>query len=264
MPALRQSFSWWCFANRGVEPDALLAGAAQIGYEGVDLIDESLWPLAQKHGLTIAAIGGHTSIENGLNRLENASRIEKELRASIAKATQWKIPVVLCFAGNRAPALDDATGSIICAETLSRIAPVAADAGVVLALELLNSKVDHAHYQGDHTAWGVELCQRVNSPAFQLLYDIYHMQIMEGDVIRTIRQHHSHFVHYHTAGVPGRGQPDGTQELHYPAIYRAIIETGYSGFISHEFLPKSDPLQALKSAFTDCVNSQDIDCKSLA
>ena len=255
MSALRQSFSWWCFTNRGLEPEALLAGAAKIGYQGVDLIDEPLWPLAQRHGLTIAAIGGHASIEDGLNRRENATRIEKELRANIAKAAQWKIPVVLCFAGNRAPNLSNETGLTICAETLSRIVSVAADAGVVLVLELLNSKVDHAGYQGDHTAWGVELCRRVNSPSFKLLYDIYHMQIMEGDIIRTIQTQHPFFAHYHTAGVPGRGQPDEQQELHYPAIYRAIAKTGYSGFVSHEFSPNGDPLVALQRAFEDCAKA---------
>lgn len=255
MPPLRQSFSWWCYANRGVEPEALLAGAAQIGYHGVDLIDESLWPLAQKHGLTVCAINGHGSIEDGLNRRENAARIEKELRINIAKASQWKIPVVLCFAGNRAYTASDETGLAICAETLSRIAPFAADAGVVLAFELLNSKIDHPDYQGDHTAWGVELCQRVNSPAVRLLYDIYHMQIMEGDIIRTIQTQNAMFAHYHTAGVPGRCQPDENQELNYPAIYRTIAKTNYAGFISHEFPTDRDPLTTLKLAFDDCAKA---------
>jgi hydroxypyruvate isomerase len=252
MAALRQSFSWWCFANRGLEPEALLKAARKIGYEGVDLIDEPLWPMALKQGLTIAAIGGHASIEDGLNRRENAARIEKELRASIAKAAEWKIPVVLCFAGNRSASISDEEGLAVCAETLGKVISTAAEAGVTLALELLNSKVDHRGYQGDHTAWGVELCRRVNSPAFRLLYDIYHMQIMEGDVIRTIQSDHAFFAHYHTAGVPGRGQPDQTQELYYPAIYRAIGQTGYRGFVSHEFLPKGDPREALKAAFEDC------------
>jgi hydroxypyruvate isomerase len=252
MSALRQSFSWWCYANRGIEPEALLTGAREIGYEGVDLVDEPLWPLARKAGLTISAIAGHASIEDGLNRRENAARIEKELRSNIAKASQWETPIVLCFAGDRAHSASDEAALIICAETLDRIAPVAVDAGVVVALELLNSKVDHAGYQGDHTAWGVELCRRVNSPAVKLLYDIYHMQIMEGDIIRTIQNHHASFAHYHTAGVPGRGQPDTNQELSYPAIYRAIAQTGYVGFISHEFIPDRDPLVALKSAFDDC------------
>jgi hydroxypyruvate isomerase len=251
MKTLRQSFSWWCFANCGLEPDALLAGAAQIGYQGVDLIDESLWPLVQKHGLTVCAAGGHQSIAEGLNRRENAERIEKEIRGNIVKAQQWKIPVLICFSGNRA-GQDDEAGLSICAETLGRVAPQAAEAGVVLAMELLNSKVDHADYQCDHTAWGVELCQRVNSPAVKLLYDMYHMQIMEGDIIRTIQTHHACFAHYHTAGNPGRGQPDETQEIFYPAIYRAITATGYQGFISHEFRPQRPALEALQLAYTAC------------
>ena len=251
MKPLRQAFSYWCFSNRGVEHDELLAGAACLGYEGVDLIDEVLWPVAQRHGLAITAIGGHGSIEDGLNRSENAPRIERELRDNIAKARQWKIPVLICFSGNRYGGADDKAGLDQCAKTLARIAPEAAEAGVVLAMELLNSKVDHGKYQCDHTAWGVELCRRIDSPAVKLLYDIYHMQIMEGDIIRTIQANHDYFAHYHTAGNPGRGQPDTMQEISYPAIYRAIAQTGYSGIVSHEFLPAGDPLDALKKAFDD-------------
>jgi hydroxypyruvate isomerase len=251
MSRLRQSFSWWCFANRGIDDETLLAAAARIGYEGVDLIDEHLWPAAQRHGLVVTAVGGHRSIESGLNRGENAARIDGELRASIAKAQQWKIPIVICFSGNRYADADDQAGLDRCAETLARLAPVAAEAGVILAMELLNSKVDHGGYQCDHSAWGVELCRRVNSPAVKLLYDIYHMQIMEGDIIRTIQASHPFFAHYHTAGNPGRGQPDATQEIFYPAIYRAIALTGYTGFIAHEFIPQGDPLAAMKKAFDD-------------
>jgi hydroxypyruvate isomerase len=245
---MRQSFSWWSFANRGVAPDDLLAAARKIGYEGVELIDEALWPAAQKHGLIISAAGGHQSIDDGLNRPEHAARIEQELRASIAAARQWKIPVLICFAGNRRGVSDEA-GREQAAKTLSRLAPAAADAGVVLALELLNSRVDHPGYQGDRTAWGVELCRRVDSPAVRLLYDIYHMQIMEGDLIRTIEANHEWIAHYHTAGNPGRGQPDETQEIFYPAVYRAIAKSGYAGFIGHEFVPPGDPLAALRRAF---------------
>jgi hydroxypyruvate isomerase len=251
MNPLRQSFSWWCFANRGLEPEALLAAAVKIGYEAVDLIDEKFWPLAQQHGLRIAAVNGHGSIGNGLNRPENATRIEEELKASIIKAEQWKIPLLICFSGNRG-GIDDATSLAQSAETLSRVAPIAQNAGVTLVMELLNSKVDHADYQGDHTAWGVKMIEQVNSPAVKLLYDIYHMQVMEGDVIRTIQKNHPHFGHYHTAGNPGRGQPDERQELNYPAIYSAILATGYEGFIGHEFLPTGDVPEALERAFTAC------------
>jgi len=251
MSAMKQSFSWWCFENRGVDADTLLAHAAKIGYHAVDLIDESLWPLVRKHGLSLGAQNGHATLDDGLNRGKNSERIEKELRANIAKAKQWKIPVLICFSGQRHGATDVA-GYKQCAETLLKVAPLAADVGVVLAMELLNSKVDHKEYQCDHTEWGVQMCRRVNSPAVKLLYDIYHMQIMEGDLIRTIQTHHEFFAHYHTAGNPGRNEPDETQEINYPAVYRAIAKTGYTGLIAHEFVPKGDPLVALEKAFKDC------------
>jgi hydroxypyruvate isomerase len=248
---ISQSFSWWCFANRGIAPETLLYGAARMGYNGVDLIEEALWPLVKRHGLSISAINGHGTISEGLNRRENSVRIEKELRANIIKAEEWSIPVLICFSGNRSGA-SDAAGLEQCAETLGRVAPVARDAGVTLAIELLNSKVDHPDYQCDRTAWGLDLCRQVNSPAVKLLYDIYHMQVMEGDIIRTIQSCHAHIAHYHTAGNPGRGQPDKVQELYYPAIYKAIAATGYRGVISHEFLPAIDPLKALENALDEC------------
>jgi hydroxypyruvate isomerase len=248
---IRQAFSYWCFANRGVEPEALLTGAAKIGYAAVDLIDGSLWPLVRKAGLELAAVNGHGTIDDGLNREENFTRIEQELRANLAKAREWKFSALICFSGRRRGQSDEA-GLEQCAKSLKRLAPLAEDAGVVLAVELLNSKVDHADYQCDRSAWGIELCRRVASPAVKLLYDVYHMQIMEGDLVRTIRDGHEFFAHYHTAGNPGRGQPDATQEIHYPAVYRAIAETGYSGYIAHEFIPKGEPLTALEAAFRDC------------
>jgi hydroxypyruvate isomerase len=248
---IRQSFSWWCVAHRGLEAEELLAGAAKIGYAAVELIDESLWPLARQAGLAIATTGGHGTIDDGLNRAENFPRIEAELRANLVKAREWKIPVLICFSGVRG-GLSDEAGLEQCAKSLRALAPLAEDAGVVLAVELLNSKVDHRDYQCDHSAWGIELCRRVGSPAVKLLYDIYHMQIMEGDLIRTIRDGHTYFAHYHTAGNPGRGQPDETQEINYPAVYRAIAATSYSGFIGHEFIPKGDPLEALERAYQAC------------
>lgn len=245
----QQSFSWWCFQDRGVEADALLSGAAKIGYSGVDLLDESLWPAAQKCGLQISAVNGHSTF--GLNRRENAAAIEKEIGISIQKAEKWEIPVLVCFTGNREGQADN-LGLEICAETLKRVAPLAENAGVKLAVELFNSKVDHADYQGDSTAFGIRLCQAVGSPSVRLLYDIYHMQIMEGDIIRTIQRDHEWFCHYHTAGNPGRSQPDETQELYYPAIYRAIASTGYQKTVAHEFVPKINPLEALEKAFRQC------------
>jgi hydroxypyruvate isomerase len=247
MPTPRQSFAWWCFSNRSLAPEVLLSAAAKIGYTGVDFLDEALRPLARHHGLSPACIAGHGTLTNGLNRRENASRIEAELRANIIKAAANQVPVLVCFSGNRR-GLSDADGLAATADTLARVAPAAEAAGITLAVELLNSRIDHADYQADHTAWGVALCEQVNSPSVKLLYDIYHMQIMEGDIIRTIERHHRPFAHYHTAGTPGRGELDGPQELNYPAIFAAIKSTGFTGYIGHEFKPAGAPLAALANA----------------
>lgn len=251
---LKQSFSWWCFSGRGVDDLQLLSAAANMGYAAVELIGEALWPQATSAGLAIASIAGHGTLQQGLNRREHGARIEQELLGNLEKAFRWKIPVLICFSGNREGQADLA-GLDHCTETLAKILPSAEQAGVVLAMELLNSKIDHPDYQCDRSSWGIELCRRLHSPCFKLLYDIYHMQVMEGDVIRTIRTHHSDFAHYHTAGNPGRGLMDKTQELYYPAIYREIARTGYSGFIGHEFLPSGNPVSALRTAYEQCLSA---------
>jgi hydroxypyruvate isomerase len=251
MGRIRQSFSWWCFANRGVEPKALLMGARGIGYEAVELIGPEHWDLARECGLRIASHGGHRSLEDGLNKPENHSRIHDEVAASLELAKRYEVGCLIVFSGNR-NGLDNQRGAEITAEGLRRVAPLAEEAGIPLVMELLNSKVDHADYQCDHSAWGVEVCRLVDSPQVKLLYDIYHMQIMEGDLIRTIRAHHQHFGHYHTAGNPGRRDMDDTQEILYPPIMRAILETEYDGFVGHEFIPKCDPIEALRAAYDLC------------
>ncbi|GCE18165.1 hydroxypyruvate isomerase family protein [Dictyobacter kobayashii] len=252
---MKQSFAWWCFARNDLAPEKLLRTAAEIGYTGVDLIDQRYWSLAREHGLQIVSVGGHTSIEHGLNRRDQHSRIEQEILANLELAKEWGISNLICFSGSRA-GLSDEEGAENTAEGLRRVVQAAEAAKVTLIVELLNSKVDHPDYQCDKTAWGVRVCELVNSPYVRLLYDIYHMQIMEGDLIRTIRQYHPYFAHYHTAGNPGRHDIDETQEIYYPPIYRAIQATGYSGYIAHEFIPKGDPLQALKVAFEDCEQSK--------
>jgi hydroxypyruvate isomerase len=248
---MKQSIAWWCFIPAKMTPEALLKAAADIGYTGIDLVDQEYWQLVKDHGLEIASIRGHEALTDGLNRRENGARIEKELRENIALAEKWKIPVLVCFSGNR-NGLDDQLGAEITAENFRRVAKVAEDAGVTLALELLNSKVDHPDYQCDKTAWGVQVCQMVNSPSVSLLYDIYHMQIMEGDIIRTIQDNHRCFGHYHTAGNPGRNEIDDSQELNYPAIMRAITATHYTGYVAQEFIPNRDPVASLKQAFDLC------------
>lgn len=251
MARIKQSVSWWCFARPGFAPEELVRAAADIGYAAVELVGQEHWQLAKDHGLAIAAIGGHQSISLGLNRRENHDRIAREILDNLKLAEKWGIRNLICFSGNRG-GLDDYTGAMVTVEGLRRVAPRAEDAGVNLVIELLNSKVDHTDYQADRTLWGVTVCEMVGSPRVKLLYDIYHMQIMEGDIVRTIRTYGSHFGHYHTAGNPGRADMDDTQELNYRAIMRAIADSDYDGYVGHEFLPKGDPAAALKAAFDLC------------
>ena len=251
MSSIKQSVSWWCFVRPGMTPQQLLRAAADIGYQAVELVEPEYWPLVKEYGLAIASINGGLSIEQGLNRREHHAQLTQKIRATIEQAAHWGIPNVIVFSGNR-QGLADQTGAEITAEGLRHVAKAAEEAGVTLVLELLNSKVDHKDYQCDHTSWGVEVCRMVNSPRVKLLYDIYHMQIMEGDIIRTIEDHHAYFGHYHTAGNPGRHELDDTQELSYPPIVRAILKTGYEGYLGQEFVPRGDPIAGLKQAFDLC------------
>ena len=246
---IRQSVSWWCFAGRGVADDVLLRQAKAIGYEAVELIGEDLFDRAQGAGLVIASHNGHQSIERGLNDPAEHDRIEAEIVSKLELAQRYQIPNLIVFSGSRRAGLSEEEGIENTARGLARVKDAAEQAGVNLVLELLNSKVDHPGYQCDHTTWGVEVCRRVGSPRVGLLYDIYHMQIMEGDVMQTIGTHHAHFLHYHTAGVPGRHDLDETQELNYPPIIKAIAATGYEGYLGHEFIPKGDPVAALEAAY---------------
>jgi hydroxypyruvate isomerase len=250
MTAIKQSLAWWCFVP-ALAPAAFARAAADAGYAALDLVPPEHLALVQAHGLAVSGLIGHASIAAGLNRRDQHDRIERELRASLALAAQYQVPTVLCFAGNRA-GLDDAAGAAVCAEGLARLAPTAEAAGVTLVLEVLNSKVDHPDYQADHTAWAVEVCRQVGSPRVQVLYDIYHMQIMEGDLVRTIQQYHPFIGHYHTAGNPGRHDLDAAQEINYPAVLSAIKATGYTGYVVHEYLPKGDPVAALRTTLAEC------------
>jgi hydroxypyruvate isomerase len=244
------SLTWWSFADSGVGAEALIHAAASLGYDGIELADEELWPAIAGAGLTIASHRGHGTIESGLNRVENHDRIEREILANLERARQWNIPVLICFSGNRA-GLGDERGIENTARGLARVARAAEEAGVTLALELLNSKVDHPDYQCDRTAWGLAVVARVDSPRVKLLYDVYHMQVMEGDVMRTIETHGDAFAHYHVAGNPGRHEPDRAQELWYPAIYRTIAATGFAGYVGMEYLPSGDPVASLRAALGD-------------
>jgi hydroxypyruvate isomerase len=250
MTGPKASLTWWSFADSGVEPEALIQAAAAMGYQGVELANEALWPAIADAGLAIASHCGHDSIEKGLNRREHHDRIEREVLASLDLAQRWRIPTLICFSGNR-DGIDDDAGIEATALGLARVARAAEEAGVILALELLNSRIDHPDYQCDRTAWGMAVIEQVASPAVKLLYDVYHMQIMEGDVIRTIQRCHAAFGHYHVAGNPGRHEPDRAQELWYPAIYRTIAGTGFDGYIGMEFIPRDDPIAALRAALND-------------
>jgi len=245
---IAQSISWWCFVPGLMTAEQFVRTAAEAGFTALDLVPPDCWDLVLGRGLAISSIQAHLPLEVGFNRRDQHDRLEAQVRANIERAARLKIPNLVCFSGNR-NGLDDAAGIESTAAGLARVAPAAEQAGVTLVLELLNSKVDHPDYQADRTAWGVEVCRAVGSPSVKLLYDIYHMQIMEGDVIRTIQANHAWFGFYHTAGNPGRNDLDDEQELYYPAILRAIRDTGYTGYVGHEFIPKGDPATALRVTF---------------
>jgi hydroxypyruvate isomerase len=246
---LKQSVCRWCYKSIPLED--LARDSAKLGLKGMDLIEPDEWPVVQKYGLTPAMTTGGGTIPDGLNRKENHDKIEKQFRENIPRAAAAGVPNVITFSGNRR-GLADAEGIDNCAIGLNRVKAIAEDKGVTICLELLNSKVNHKDYQCDHTAWGVEVMKRVSSPRVKLLYDIYHMQIMEGDVIRTIQQNIAYIGHFHTGGVPGRHELDGTQELNYRAVAEAIVALGYQGYFAHEFIPVRDPLKSLGEAVELC------------
>ncbi|MCS6967491.1 MAG: TIM barrel protein [Cytophagales bacterium] len=251
---IRHSVARWCFSDYKLEE--LCTAAKRIGIEAIDLLNVEELPKLQKHGLTcpmVAAIRGGYGITKGWNKPEHHEGLFKlYAELLIPKTAEAGMPNVICFSGNR-EGLSDEQGLQHCVEGLKKLLPIAEKYKVTLVMELLNSKVDHPDYMCDRSAWGIELCKRLDSEYFKLLYDIYHMQIMEGDIIRTIKEYHRYFAHYHTAGVPGRNEIDHTQELNYPAIMRAIVETGYKGFVAHEFLPKNpNKLLSLEQAVKIC------------
>ncbi|HVF09829.1 MAG TPA: TIM barrel protein [Abditibacteriaceae bacterium] len=250
MSSFKQSVSHWPLAQvvRSAEDYRKIL---EIGITGVEMPPRDKYDELRAAGFVIATVAGHAALGNGLNKKENHNRITDELRASLEVAQQYEIPNLICFSGNR-EGMDEASGAANTAEGLRLVAADAEAAGVNLIVELLNSKVDHADYQCDRTAWGVRVVEAVGSPRVKLLYDIYHMQIMEGDLIRTIRDNIQHIAHFHTAGNPGRNDLDEQQEIYYPAVARAIHETGYSGWVGHEFSPKGDVFASLQQAYAAC------------
>lgn len=254
---IHQSICYPLFMPKSMALEELVKTAAEIGYAAIELWGRSadfaeIIALAKANNLAVASMSGHGSLPDGLNKRSNHARIEAELRESIDIAAAHGIPGLICFSGNRQPHMSEIEAIEAVADGLRRIAPYAEEKGINLNLELLNSKVDHPGYQCDHTAWGVAVCERVNSPRVKLLYDIYHMAIMEGDIIRTIRENIQWIGHFHTAGNPGRNDLDDSQELNYRGICQAISATDYDLFVGHEFRPKGDPILALRETFVIC------------
>lgn len=249
---INHSVCQWCYNFMSLEELCLLVKS--IGFNAIDLIAPKDWPTLQKHGIysSMCYTDGEVSLTKGLNDKQYHDKIVKQLLDVMPLMVKAGYKNVICFSGNR-NGMDDQTGMDNCVEALKRVMPTAEKLGIIVNMELLNSKVDHKDYMCDKTAWGVELCKKLGSPNFKLLYDIYHMQIDEGDVIRTIQQYHPYFGHYHTAGVPGRHEIDDTQELFYPAIMKAIVATGFKGYVAQEFMPAAADKQAsLKTAVETC------------
>ncbi len=255
---INHSVCKWCYGK--IPLDEFCQAAKAMGIKSVELLTVDDFPTLKKYDLACAMVSGVPGgISSGLNRVENHDKIVKFYEETAPKVAAAGFKNIICFSGDR-KGMSDAEGLENCAKALKRITPICEKHNVVAVMELLNSKVDHADYMCDHTAWGVELCKRVGSEHFKLLYDIYHMQIMEGDVIRTIKGDKGKKIeaaapyigHYHTGGNPGRNEIDDTQELNYPAIMKAIVETGYKGFVAQEFIPKRYPLTSLKQGIMIC------------
>ncbi|MBT1706890.1 TIM barrel protein [Fulvivirgaceae bacterium PWU5] len=247
---INHSVCQWCY--NGMPLEDLVKAAKAMGIKSVELLNAEQWPIALKHGLTCAmAYGSPIGLTKGFNDPSLHAQLLKDYTLNIPKAADAGLKNVICFSGNR-NGLTDEQGLENCARGLEPVLKLAAKHNITLCMELLNSKVDHKDYQCDHTEWGVKLAEKTGMDNFQLLYDIYHMQIMEGDVIATINKHKKYIGHYHTGGVPGRHEIDESQELYYPAIMRAIAATGFKGFVAQEFIPAKDPMTSLAAAVKLC------------
>jgi hydroxypyruvate isomerase len=247
---IHQSACRWCYKD--IPLDQLCAYAAQIGMKGIDLLSVDEWEVPRRYGLicTMGQAGGGT-IPDALNRPEHHAAIEAALRTNIPLAAKMGVPNVITFSGNRR-GMSDEEGARNTIAGLNRVKKIAEDNGVNICMELLNSKVNHPDYMCDHTAWGVGVVEEVNSPNVKLLYDIYHMQIMEGDLIATITKNMAWMGHFHTGGVPGRHELDDTQEVQWDGVMRAIAGAGFKGYVAHEFVPVRDPLSSLRAAVDLC------------
>jgi len=247
---IRQSVSRWCYQK--IPLDQLCAYAAEIGLRAIDLLNPDEWEVPRRYGL-ICSMGyaGGGEITTAMNRIENHAKIEEGFRKYIPLAAKAVVPNVITFSGNR-NGMSDEEGAKNTIAGLNRVKKIAEDHGVTICIELLNSKVDHHDYMCDHTAWGVQVVQTVNSPRVKLLFDIYHMQIMEGDLVRTIQKNIDWIAHFHTGGVPGRHELDATQEVQWDGVMRGIAAINFRGYVAHEFVPTRDPLTSLRQAADLC------------
>ncbi|GAC1678382.1 MAG: TIM barrel protein [Candidatus Acidiferrum sp.] len=247
---IRQSVSRWCYEK--IPLDTFCAAAAELGLKGIDLLDPEEFEIPRRYGL-ICSMGyaGGGEIVSAMNRIENHAAIEEGFRKYIPLAAKAGVPNVITFSGNRGGMSGD-EGAKNTIKGLNRVKKIAEDHGVTICMELLNSKVDHKDYMCDHTEWGVRVAQEVNSPRVKLLYDIYHMQIMEGDLVRTIQKNIQWLGHFHTGGVPGRHELDGSQEVQWNGVMRGIAAAQFNGFVAHEFVPTGDPLTSLRKAVDLC------------
>ena len=252
---INHSVCYW--THNFLSLEELCAVVKKIGFNAIDLLTPKEWPTVQKHGITCSMCytAGKISLTEGWNHKENHAWLIKDFTEAIPLVAAAGYKNLICFSGNR-NGMDDETGMKNCVDGLKQIMSLAEKNNVIIQMELFNSKIDHKDYMCDKSAWGVELCKRIGSSNFKLLYDIYHMQINEGDVIRTIKDHHEYFGHFHTAGVPGRHEINETQELYYPAIIKAILETGYKGYVAQEYIPtgktSEEKVAALKKAIKVC------------
>ncbi len=251
---INHSVCRWTYEDLSLEE--LCTTVKKLGFSAIDLVGPAEWPILKKHGVDSSMCNGaEISLTEGFNDKAHHPTLIKNYTEHIKLVSKAGYKNLICFSGNKR-GMDDETGLKNCAEGIRKLIPLAEKSGVVLQMELFNSKVDHKDYMCDNTAWGIELCKRIGSENFKLLYDIYHMQINEGDVIRTINNGHPYFGHYHTAGVPGRHEIGDNQELYYPAIMKAIKATGYKGYVAQEFIPtgttKSSKIAALKQAINIC------------
>lgn len=248
---INHSVSRWCFDK--IDLEILCIEAKNMGITGIDLVGPEAWPTLKKHGLVSTMCNGaELNLVDGFNDSQFHEKLIQRYTEMIPRVAEAGYKYLICFSGSRRGKTDE-EGWTNCVIGLQQLIPLAEKHNVTLVMELLNSKIDHKDYQCDRTSWGVELVKRINSNNFKLLYDIYHMQIDEGDVIRTIKNNIQYIAHFHTAGVPGRNEIDGTQELNYPAIMKAIAGTGFTGFVGQEFIPKNpDKLASLQQAITIC------------